>query len=117
MAMELATAVFSYAIGSLLQIDEMQAEPQPDGTLRVVFVTTGVHPSLAKIKTAIWAIFGLPVQTPEDVTIEELQSGPVLKRYRITVILRPVHEKLKKGEGLGLIDVVTGRNVHVIERK
>jgi hypothetical protein len=31
---------------------------------------------------------------PDEVSVEELQSGSVVKRYRVTVILRPVLPKI-----------------------
>jgi hypothetical protein len=79
-----------YAYGSLLEVDEVHQERLPDGSLKVVFVTTGVHPTLAQIKTVLWSIFGLPVQLPSEYYVEELQSGTLLKRYKVTVILRPL---------------------------
>jgi hypothetical protein len=78
----------------LLEIDELSTEKLPDGRLRVVFVTSGVHPTLAQIKTVVWSILGLPVQMPDEVTVEELQSGSLVKRYRVTVVLKPVLPKI-----------------------
>jgi hypothetical protein len=77
-----------------LEIDELSTEKLPDGRLKVVFVTSGVHPTLAQIKTVVWSIIGLPVQVPDEVTVEELQSGSVVKRYRVTVILKPILPKI-----------------------
>lgn len=99
-----------YALNSLLQIDEVHVEKMPDGSLVVYLLTTGVHPSLAKVKTTLWALLGLPVQAVEEMEIEELQGG-ILKRYKIRVVLRPAWEKLRRGEGLGLIPVLLGENV------
>ncbi len=79
---------------TVLEIDELSTEKLPDGRIRVVFVTSGVHPTLAQIKTAVWSIVGLPVQMPDEVAVEELQSGSVVKRYRVTVVLRPVLPKI-----------------------
>jgi hypothetical protein len=79
----------SDAMESLTEIDEIAQEKLPDGSLRVTFVTSGVNPSLAKIKTLIWAVFGLPVQLIKECNVETLQSGPIVKRFRITVTLLP----------------------------
>ncbi len=84
----IVAAIINFALETLLEIDEVYHETLPDGRLKCVFVTTGVHPDAAKIKTAIWALFGLPVQKPDEIHVETLQAGPVLKRYRITVILK-----------------------------
>jgi hypothetical protein len=86
----LLAMTFGYAYESLLEIDEVHQERLPDGSLKVVFVTTGVHPTLTQIKTTLWAIFGFPLQLPSEYNVEELQSGPLLKRYRVTVVLRPL---------------------------
>jgi hypothetical protein len=80
----------SDAMESLTEIDEISQEKLPDGSLRVTFVTSGVHPSLAKIKTLVWAVFGLPVQYIKECNVETLQSGPVIKRFRVTVTLLPI---------------------------
>jgi hypothetical protein len=79
---------------TLGEIDEFSAEKQPDGSLKVAFVTSGVHPTLAQVKTLVWAVLGLPVQVPIEFSVEELQSGLVVKRYKVTVILKNVFPKL-----------------------
>ncbi len=81
---------FNESLGALFEIDEIAHETLPDGRIKVIFVTSGIDPNLAKIKTTIWSIFAVPLQRPEEITVEELQKGAVIKRYRITVILRPL---------------------------
>jgi hypothetical protein len=83
------------ALEALQEVDEIYSERLPDGRLKVVFLTSGVHPTLARIKTYLWAIFGVPVQKVDEWQIEELQSGALIKRYRITCILSPAL-KLRK---------------------
>jgi len=90
MVSAVAALALDYAVGSLLQIDEIYEETLPDGRLKVVFLTTGVHPTLTYIKTVLWAVFGLPAQMVDEHTVEELQSGTLLKRYKVTVILKPL---------------------------
>jgi len=96
-------------VESLLEIDETYHERLPDGRLKVVFVTTGVYPDTAKIKTWIWSIFGLPVQKVDECTVEELQSGPLLKRYRVTVVLSPFVEGARRDLSVGLREALEGR--------
>ncbi len=107
------SALVGYAWDSIWEIDEMESIKNPDGTITVTFLTTGLHPDTAKIKTLVWALTGLPVQRPEQIEIEELQSGPILKRFKIRVTLRPIHESIRRGEGLGVLDVIMNRNVVV----
>jgi hypothetical protein len=82
--------LIAQAIAALFEVDELKQEKLPDGKVRVIFVTSGVHPDLAKIKTALWAFSAVPVQRIEDYKVEELQSGPIIKRYQITVTLAPL---------------------------
>lgn len=108
------SAITSFAAEALLEIDEMESIRLPDGRVKVVFVTSGVMPSTAKIKTLLWAVFGLPVQRIDEVTIEELQKGSIVKRYKVTVVLKPALRAISEGEGLGIIDVLINKNVKVI---
>lgn len=82
--------LISTALSTLLEIDEVQHEPFPDGRLKTVFITTGVVEDLAALKTRIWALFSPPVQRVESIDIQILQAGPIAKRYRITVVTRPL---------------------------
>lgn len=82
--------IISAFISTLLEIDEVYSERLPDGRLKVVFVTTGLADTTAKIKTAIWALLAPPVQRVDDVQVEELQSGLISKRYKVTVYLKPL---------------------------
>jgi len=99
------------AVSTLLEIDETYHERLPDGRLKVVFVTTGIIPTATKIKTWIWGIFGLPVQKVDEMTVEELQSGPLLKRYRITVILSPFVKGFRRDASIGLREALEGKVV------
>jgi len=96
----LITWPITQAIAALTEIDEVYQEKLPDGRIKVTFVTTGLYPTLAKAKTWLWAIFGVPVQRIEEFSVEELQKGPILKRYRITVVLSPFGPGLlRRGPG------------------
>lgn len=90
---EIMATIVAGMLEALLEIDEMQTEVLPDGSLQVVFVTTGFKPELAEIKTKIWALLGIPAQVVKEVRVEELQAGPIFKRYKITAILEPLFGK------------------------
>lgn len=112
---EAVAMAVAFALESIMEVDEvLPPERLPDGSMKVTFVTTGLRPSTAKIKTVVWALAGLPVQAVDNVTIEELQKGTILSRYRITMVLKPVREALKKGEGLGILGVLTGEKVRYV---
>ena len=111
--MSLMSLAMGYVFEAITEIDEMESTKNPDGTITVTFLTTGLHPDTAKIKTLVWSLVGLPVQKPDKIEIEELQSGPLLKRYKITVTLKPAHESISRGEGLGILDTLMNRNVVV----
>jgi hypothetical protein len=87
------------AMAALFEIDELKQERLPDGKLRVVFATSGLHPDLAKIKTALWALSAVPPQVVDEAEVEELQSGVIVKRYQVTVTLKPlIAGRKKEGE-------------------
>jgi hypothetical protein len=90
--------LISQALAALFEVDEIKQEKLPNGKLRVTFVTSGIHPDLAKIKTALWAFSAIPVQRVDEVKIEELQAGPIIKRYQITVTLAPLIGGIKREE-------------------
>ena len=99
-----------------MEIDEMDYQELPDGRIQVTFVTSGVVPTTAKIKTILWSIFGLPVQKVDSVEIYEEAKGPLIKRYKVVVVLKPALEGIRRGEGLGVLDVLTNKNVKFYTR-
>ena len=115
--MSLVASVISSAIEALLEIDETYHEVLPDGRLKVVFVTTGLAPDLAKIKTLIWALSAPPVQKVDDIQVEVLQKGAVLQRYRITVILSPLLRGASRDMSLGLREALAGRVIDLTKGK
>lgn len=86
------------AMAALFEVDELKQERLPDGKLRVVFVTSGVHPDLVGIKTALWALSAVPPQLVDEVKVEELQRGVIVKRYQVTATLRPLVAGRERGE-------------------
>jgi len=103
------SAILSFVVNNVLEIDEVYHEKLPDGRLKVVFVTSGVIPDVAKIKTLIWSIVGLPVQKVDECTVEELQAGTLLRRYKITVVLSPFIKGVTRDKSLGLKEVAAGK--------
>jgi hypothetical protein len=86
------------AMAALFEVDELKQEKLPDGKLRVVFVTSGVHPDLVGIKTVLWALSAVPPQLVDEVKVEELQRGVIVKRYQVTATLRPLVAGRERGE-------------------
>jgi hypothetical protein len=97
------STLISYALrqtaNTVLNMDEVSHETLPDGRLKVVLVTSALVQPLAKFKTYVWAFCGLPLQKVDECTIEELQAGPLFKRYRITAILSPIGAKPRGRRG------------------
>lgn len=77
-------SVIVAATASLFEIDEVEASKFGD-EVYYTFLTTGVLPSLAQIKTKIWAYLAPPVKRLEVLAIEEVERGPIAKRYKIYV--------------------------------
>lgn len=101
--------VISASIEALFEIDEVSSEPLPDGRVRVVFVTTGLHPDLAKVKTAIWAMLSPPAQKVDEVKVYEVQRGPIAKRYRVEVVMKPLLKGIREDRSLGIRELIAGR--------
>lgn len=85
-------SVVSTILSAVFEIDEMSTEKLPDGRVKVTFLTTGLHEETCKIKTAMWALLSPPMQRVDEVKVTELQRGPVYKRYKVEVILKPLIE-------------------------
>jgi len=94
--MSMISGVLALCLESLMEFDEVHHERLPDGKMKVVFVTTGMNPRLTEIKTRIWSTLNLPVQRVESCNVEELQGGTILKRYRVTVTLKPPVKLLRR---------------------
>ena len=77
-------SVIAGLIGSILEFDEVSAEVIGD-EVEYTILTTGVRPEVCEIKTLIWSYLSPPVKRLEVVSIEEVESGPITKRYRIKV--------------------------------
>jgi predicted RNA polymerase sigma factor len=91
-------------MAALFEIDELKQEKLPDGRLRVVFVTSGLHPDLARIKTVLWALSAVPPQLVDSMEVEELQSGVIVKRYQVVATLRSLiggRREKERGRGEG----------------
>ena len=77
--------VISSLAGALLEIDEIEAARIGD-EVHYTFLTTGVLPSLAELKTKLWAYIAPPVKRLQVVSIEPIEQGPITKRYKIKVV-------------------------------
>jgi len=83
-------AILASWFSSFFEIDEIGSEKLPDGSTRYTIITTGIHPTLCELKTKIYmALASLPFKRLELESIEEEVSGPIAKRYKVTLILRP----------------------------
>lgn len=82
--------VISSLVSTLLEVDEVSTEPLPDGKVKVTFLTTGINEDLVALKTKVWALLCPPLQRVESVKVYELQRGPLTKRYKVEVVLRPL---------------------------
>lgn len=69
---------------AIFEIDEIEASKHGD-EVYYTFVTTGVRPNLAQIKTKLWALLAPPVKRLEVLAIEPIEEGPITKRYKIHV--------------------------------
>jgi len=101
--------VVNAIIGTLLEIDEMTYLVTDDEVI-VKFVTTGIMPELAELKTKIWALIGLPPKTCRVESVEEVQKGPlgITKRYVIDARFPKKGFRLKEG--------MAGQRIEVLER-
>lgn len=82
---------------AFFEIDEVEAS-RVGNEVYYTFVTTGLGPSVAELKTKLWAYMAPPVKRLEVLSIEPLEEGPVAKRYKIRVKGRILTETLGKEE-------------------
>ena len=71
-------------IGAVLEFDEVSAVTYGD-EVEYTILTTGVRPEICQIKTLIWSYLAPPVKRLEVLSIEEIEAGPITKRYKIRV--------------------------------
>jgi len=77
-------SIIAGAISALLEFDEIQSERIGD-EIHYTILTTGVLPAVCELKTLIWSYLAPPVKRLEIVDIEEVEAGPITKRYKIHV--------------------------------
>lgn len=68
----------------LLQFDEVSATKLPNGEVEYVVLVTGISPSTVQLKTMLWAYLSPPVKRLNVVNVEEIEGGPLFKRYKVT---------------------------------
>lgn len=83
--------------GALFEIDEIDAHRTGDEVF-YTFVTTGILPSLAELKTKLWALIAPPVKRLEVLSIEPIEEGPIAKRYKIRVKGKIIGKTLGKSK-------------------
>ena len=71
-------------VTAFLEFDEISTERIGD-EVHYHILTTGVLPSVCELKTLIWSYLAPPVKRLEIVDIEEIEAGPITKRYKIHV--------------------------------
>lgn len=74
--------LLSSLASAILEIDEISAVKVGE-EIEYTFLTTGVLPSLAELKTRLWAYMAPPIKRLEVTSIEPLESGPICKRFMI----------------------------------
>ena len=77
-------SVIVAAAQSFFEIDEVNATKRGD-TIEYTFLTTGILPATAELKTKIWAYLSPPVKRLEIVSIDVIEKGPITKRFKIRV--------------------------------
>lgn len=77
-------SIIAGAMSALLEFDEISTEIVGD-KIRYTILTTGVLPRVCELKVLLWSYLAPPVKRLKIVSIEEVESGPVAKRYRIVV--------------------------------
>ena len=77
-------SIIAGAMSALLEFDEISSEVVGD-KIRYTILTTGVLPKVCELKVLMWSYLAPPVKRLNIVSIEEVESGPIAKRYRIVV--------------------------------
>ena len=77
-------SVIVAAAHSFFEVDEIEASKFKD-EIYYTFVTTGILPKTAELKTKLWAYLAPPVKRLEVLSIEAIEVGPITKRYKIHV--------------------------------
>lgn len=78
-------SLISAAMGALLEFDEVAVRMIGEDTVEYDILTTGVLPSVIRLKTLIWSYFSPPVKRLDIVSIKEVEPGIVANRYIVTV--------------------------------
>lgn len=88
-------SVIGALAGAFFEIDELEAKKVGD-VVHYTFVTTGIHPTIAEIKTKLWALLAPPVKRLEVLSIKPIEEGPIAKRYKVHVKGSPIAKTLGK---------------------
>jgi len=77
-------SIITGIVGSLLEFDEVSTEVTED-KIRYTILTTGMLPKSCELKVLLWSYLAPPVKRLNIISIDEIESGLVTKRYKIVV--------------------------------
>lgn len=77
-------SIITGAMSALLEFDEISTEVTED-KVRYTILTTGILPKACELKVLLWSYLAPPVKRLNIISIEEVESGPITKRYKIVV--------------------------------
>ena len=84
--MSAVTKLLLASLGSILEIDEVSAEPMPDGSVKYTIITSGVSEPTCELKTRLMmALRTFPPSRAEVENVELLYRGPITKRYKVVL--------------------------------
>jgi hypothetical protein len=94
----------------VLRVDEVNVERLPDGRTRVTFMASGLGPTAVKLKAWLWSVLlTTPLKKIDELTVEEVHRGTVFKRYKVTAVVSPFIEGVKRDWSVGLREALEGR--------
>jgi hypothetical protein len=94
----------------VLRVDEVSVEKIADGRVKVTFMAGGLGPTAVKLKAWLWSVLlTTPLKKIDELTVEEVNKGQVFKRYKVTAIVSPFLEGVKRDWSVGLREALEGR--------
>ena len=96
----------------VLRVDEVSVERMPGGRTRVTFMASGMGPTAVKLKAWLWSVLlTTPLKKIDELTVEEVHIGKLFKRYRVTAVVSPFVEGVRRDWSVGLREALEGRVV------
>ena len=90
-------SIISSLATSFLEIDEVGVTKKGN-IVTYTFLTTGILPSIAELKTKLWALVAPPMKRLEVVSITPVEEGYIAKRYKVVVKGTTVRSAIKSGK-------------------